>query len=46
MDQKVNVTSLERNISDALNTMRFVDVTIEERTFSGQINSTQSITGI
>ena len=46
LDQEVNVSSLERNISDALKTIQSVDVTNNGRTFSGKINTAQSITGI
>lgn len=46
LDQEVNVSSLERKIGDALKTKSSVDVANGDRIFSGQINTTQSITGI
>ena len=46
LDRKVNITSLERNISDALKTIASVDMTIGDRSFSGQVDTTQSLTGI
>ena len=44
-DQQTNVASLEKNITDALKTISPFEKTIGERTFSGEINATRSITG-
>ena len=44
-NQQINVASLEKNITDALKTISSFEKTIGERTFSGKINATKSITG-